>query len=37
LRLMHWKPTTSLDDGLRRSIEFVAAHPELYISGRYTV
>ena len=36
-RLMQWKPTTSMDDGLRRAIEFVSAHPQLYASERYTV
>jgi NAD dependent epimerase/dehydratase len=37
MRLMQWQPTTSLDDGLRRSIEFVSAHPELYSPDRYTL
>ena len=36
-RLMQWKPATSLDDGLRRVIEFVSMHPELYASESYTV
>lgn len=36
-RLMQWKPTTSTDDGLRRAIEFVSAHPQLYASERYTI
>ncbi|MFC3124173.1 GDP-mannose 4,6-dehydratase [Pseudoroseomonas globiformis] len=36
-RLMKWRPTTSLDDGLRRTIEFVSAHRELYAPATYTV
>jgi NAD dependent epimerase/dehydratase len=36
-RLMQWKPATSLDDGLRRVIEFISMHPELYTSEGYTV
>ena len=36
-RLLQWKPATPLDDGLRRAIEFVSAHPDLYASERYTV
>jgi NAD dependent epimerase/dehydratase len=36
-RLMQWKPATSLDDGLRKVIEFVAVHPELYASESYTI
>ena len=36
-QLMQWQPTTSLDDGLRKVIDFVAAHPTLYIPERYVV
>jgi NAD dependent epimerase/dehydratase len=36
-RLMQWKPATSLDDGLRRAIEFVSTHSDLYASDAYTV
>jgi NAD dependent epimerase/dehydratase len=36
-RLLRWRPGTALDDGLRRTIEFVAANPGLYAPDRYTV
>jgi nucleoside-diphosphate-sugar epimerase len=36
-RLMQWRPTTSLDDGLRRTIDFVAANLGFYAPDRYTV
>jgi NAD dependent epimerase/dehydratase len=36
-RLLQWKPTTSLEDGLRRAIDFVSGHRELYTSERYIV
>lgn len=36
-RLMGWAPTVAVDDGLRATIEFVAAHRHLYRSGTYTV
>ena len=37
LRLLQWTPATSLDDGLLQAIAFVSAHPELYVTERYTV
>ena len=36
-RLMDWRPATSLDDGLRRVIEFVSANPGLFTAESYTV
>ena len=36
-RLMGWHPETTLDDGLRQAIAFVAANPGLYTPGVYTV
>jgi NAD dependent epimerase/dehydratase len=35
--LMGWEPAVSLDDGLRRTIDWVRAHPELYDPGSYRV
>ncbi len=32
---MGWSPTISLDDGLRRTIEFVRKHPLFYQTDRY--
>lgn len=32
-----WEPTTSIDDGLLKIIEFVRAHPELYPTDKYVV
>jgi dTDP-glucose 4,6-dehydratase len=32
---MGWSPTVSLDDGLRRTIEFVRKHPLFYQTDRY--
>ncbi|MCE5325602.1 MAG: SDR family NAD(P)-dependent oxidoreductase [Planctomycetaceae bacterium] len=37
LRLTGWSPKVSLDDGLRRTIEFVRAHLDLYRVGQYVV
>jgi nucleoside-diphosphate-sugar epimerase len=36
-RLLEWRPAVSLDDGLRRTIDFVAANLSLYAPSRYTV
>lgn len=36
-RLLQWRPTTSLDDGLHKTIEFVSQNPGLYVPGTYTV
>ena len=30
-----WRPVVSLEDGLRRCAEFVAAHPHLYNPEEY--
>lgn len=35
--LMHWEPAVSLETGLRRTIDWVRAHPELYDPGSYRV
>jgi len=35
--LLGWSPTVSLSEGLRRTIEFVRAHPEMYPTTAYTV
>jgi nucleoside-diphosphate-sugar epimerase len=36
-RLLQWRPGTELDDGLRQTIDFVAANPGLYAPDRYTI
>ena len=36
-RLLQWRPTTALDDGLQRTIDFVAANLGLYAANRYAV
>lgn len=36
-RLLGWQPAFSLEQGLERTIDFVAAHPHLYHSSRYVV
>jgi NAD dependent epimerase/dehydratase len=36
-RLMQWRPVTSLDDGLRRTIDFITANLGLYTPNRYTI
>ena len=33
--VMGWSPAVSLDDGLRRTIEFVRKHPSFYQTDRY--
>jgi len=33
--VMSWSPAVSLDDGLRRTIEFVRKHPSFYQTDRY--
>jgi dTDP-glucose 4,6-dehydratase len=35
--LLGWRPTVSLDEGLRRTIEFVASHPDLYAPNQYRI
>lgn len=36
-RRLGWAPTTSLDEGLRRSIRFIADHRDLYPASAYLV
>ncbi|MDB5672622.1 MAG: hypothetical protein JWO25_3581, partial [Alphaproteobacteria bacterium] len=36
-RVLQWSPRTDLDDGLRRTIDFVTANPGLYAADRYTI
>jgi NAD dependent epimerase/dehydratase len=36
-RVLQWRPGTDLDDGLRQTIDFVAANPGLYAPDRYTI
>lgn len=36
-RLMDWQPRVGLDEGLRQTIAFVAAHPQLYRPDTYTI
>jgi nucleoside-diphosphate-sugar epimerase len=36
-RLLNWQPATPLDDGLRKVIEFMSAHPALFAPKSYTV
>jgi len=36
-QLLHWRPTISLDDGLRAAIAFVSANPALYAPEIYTI
>ena len=33
--LLGWEPMVSLDEGLKRTIEFVQAHPDFYKPGEY--
>jgi len=37
LDVLGWEPRVSLDDGLRRAIDFVSAHRDLYATDRYVV
>ena len=34
-KVIGWLPTVSIDDGLRRTIEFVRENPSLYQTDRY--
>ncbi|WP_245435749.1 GDP-mannose 4,6-dehydratase [Microvirga calopogonii] len=36
-RLLGWRPSTTLDDGLRQAIEFISANRHLYAPNSYTV
>ncbi|MGD9080798.1 MAG: GDP-mannose 4,6-dehydratase, partial [Desulfobacterales bacterium] len=36
-KLLGWKPTTSLEDGLKKTIEWVTAHFERYRPGVYSI
>ena len=36
-KLLGWKPRTSLEDGLKKTIEWVTAHLERYRPGFYTI
>ena len=35
--MLGWSPTTSLEEGLRKTIDWVRAHPEHFAPGRYSV
>ena len=35
--IMGWRPETSLDEGLRQTIDFCRAYPELYKTGIYNI
>jgi dTDP-glucose 4,6-dehydratase len=37
LDVLGWEPQVSLEDGLRRAIDFVSAHRDLYATDRYVV
>ena len=37
LEVLGWEPQVSLEDGLRRAIDFVSAHRDLYATDRYVV
>ncbi len=37
LEVLGWEPRVSLEDGLRRAIDFVSAHRDLYATDRYVV
>jgi dTDP-glucose 4,6-dehydratase len=36
-KLIGWRPEISLDDGLRRTIDWIAAHPEVFDPNRYAI
>lgn len=36
-QILHWQPATPLDEGLRRTIDFVSEHRALFAVERYTV
>jgi len=36
-RLLGWKPKIALDDGLKRTIDFVREHPDFYRPGTYLI
>jgi nucleoside-diphosphate-sugar epimerase len=36
-QMIGWKPRTTLDDGLRQTIEWISAHLDFYRPDQYTV
>lgn len=35
--MLGWEPRISLDEGLRLTVEWISAHPDLYRPGQYTI